>query len=155
MSERPSLREAARAVLHEWDQGGRLLDRDEFLDGDEFPDAGKAMEALRAALSAPSPEPGERGDPTELALVHVGEEVARARAKFPRARKLTVALMEEVGELAQAQLQQKPPEEIRKEAMQVAAVAVRIMTEGDADFIGYSEDESMQQRETAPRLQHG
>jgi NTP pyrophosphatase (non-canonical NTP hydrolase) len=59
-------------------------------------------------------------------------EVQRARAKFPRNRALTVALMEEVGELAQAQLQQLPT--VRKEAIQVMALAFRILSEGDASI---------------------
>ena len=63
-------------------------------------------------------------------------EVGRARAKFPSNEKLLAALMEEVGELAQAMLQRKPLAEIRKEALQVACVAVRIYGEGDSDFDG-------------------
>lgn len=62
------------------------------------------------------------------------DEVKKARSKFPDNHKLLAALMEEVGELAQAYLQDKPLEEIYKEAKQVACVAIRIMEEGDADF---------------------
>jgi len=61
-------------------------------------------------------------------------EVARARSKFPNNHHLLAALMEEVGELAQAMLQQLPREQIEKEALQVACVAVRIAEEGDASF---------------------
>lgn len=67
-------------------------------------------------------------------LRKIRAELIRARTKFPGNEKLTVALMEEVGELAQALLQDKPREEIVKEAVQVACVAVRIAEEGDADF---------------------
>lgn len=63
----------------------------------------------------------------------IAAEVVRARTKFPGNKHLTVALMEEVGELAQAILQDKP-KQILKEAVQVAAVAVRIIEEGDAAF---------------------
>lgn len=62
----------------------------------------------------------------------LASEVQRARTKFPRNRALTVALMEEVGELAQAELQQLPT--VRKEAIQVMAVAFRILSEGDASI---------------------
>lgn len=42
--------------------------------------------------------------------------------------------MEEVGELAQAFLQDKPFEEIYKEAVQVATMAARCAIEGDPQF---------------------
>jgi hypothetical protein len=70
----------------------------------------------------------------EGVIEDLAAEVERARAKFPRNRALTVALMEEVGELAQAQLQQLGTAQIRKEAIQVMAVAFRILSEGDASI---------------------
>jgi len=59
-------------------------------------------------------------------------EVLRARAKFPNGYDLNMALMEEVGELAAAQLQHEPQQRIRREAIQVMAMAFRILSEGDA-----------------------
>lgn len=67
-------------------------------------------------------------------LSAISDEVQRARTKFPNNHKMLAALVEEVGELAQALLQRRPIEAIRKEATQVACVAVRIIEEGDADF---------------------
>ncbi len=64
----------------------------------------------------------------------IDAELVRARTKFPDNAKLLAALMEEVGELAQAMLQDKPHKEIRKEAFQVACVAIRLAEEGDSDF---------------------
>lgn len=61
-------------------------------------------------------------------------EVIRARRKFPGSRFMLAALMEEVGELAQAIIQKQPIENIRKEALQVACCAVRILEEGDPSF---------------------
>lgn len=72
----------------------------------------------------------------------VAEEVMRARDKFPGNKFLLAALVEEVGELAQAMLQKKSPEEIRREATQVACVAVRIIEEGDASFDDITRAES-------------
>lgn len=69
-------------------------------------------------------------------LDDIEDEIERARAKHPDPAHLTVALMEEVGELAQAELQGQSRERIREEAVQVIAVAVRIIQEGDAEF-GY------------------
>jgi Domain of unknown function (DUF3850) len=64
----------------------------------------------------------------------IAAEVARGRAKFPAGRMLLPALVEEVGELAKALLQKRPRAESRKEAMQVAAVAARIMEDGCSEF---------------------
>lgn len=58
-------------------------------------------------------------------------EVLRGRAKFPRSRFMLFALLEEVGELAEA-LIRGDTEDAKVEAVQVAAVAVRISEEGDA-----------------------
>lgn len=59
-------------------------------------------------------------------------EVYHARRKFPSPDHLLVALMEETGELARACLQHGPrSDEARREALQVAAVALRIYEEGD------------------------
>lgn len=77
--------------------------------------------------------------PGDLTMAAVAEEVARARAKFPNRRHLLAALVEEVGELAQAMLQCKHPAEIQKEAIQVACVAIRIVEEGDEAFDDWSE----------------
>jgi hypothetical protein len=72
--------------------------------------------------------------PKAASMNAVHAEVIRARTKFPGGKLLLPALVEEVGELAQALLQQKPPEEILKEAVQVACVAIRIMEEGCPEF---------------------
>ena len=74
-----------------------------------------------------------RDAPKQVTMMDVYTEVRAARAKFPANRNLTVALAEEVGELAQAQLQ-GDFEKAYKEAKQVAAVAIRIMEEGDASL---------------------
>jgi len=69
-----------------------------------------------------------------LTLDAIAAEVVSARLKHPGRNKLFVALVEEVGELAQAMLQCKPKDEIEREAIQVAAQCVRIIEETDADF---------------------
>lgn len=84
-------------------------------------------------------------------LIHVEEEVAKAKTKFPANNFLLPALMEEVGELAQALMEYaklRDPKrvwpthkviptkkDIYKEAVQVAAMAARIATEGDPHFV--------------------
>ena len=62
---------------------------------------------------------------------NVAQEIDRARAKFPTNRLLFHALVEEVGELAQALLERGNTDASQREAMQVACVAIRIMAEGD------------------------
>ena len=66
----------------------------------------------------------------------VNDEVIRARNKFPSNQHLLAALVEEVGELAKELLENGNTDHSRAEAMQVACVAIRIMTEGDSDFKG-------------------
>ena len=68
-------------------------------------------------------------------------ELRQAREKFPNTHDLFVALTEEVGELAKALIQQKHEhhkevthQDIYKEAIQVACMAIRLATEGDLSF---------------------
>lgn len=80
--------------------------------------------------------------PAAASLASLVERVAKGRAKFPGNRFMLPALMEEVGELARALLQRKGPEEVRAEALDTAAVALRIFEEGDATFDDISDEES-------------
>lgn len=80
--------------------------------------------------------------PALLTLNDISAEVIRARLKFPGNRFLLAALTEEAGELAQAMLQKRDREAIRKEAIQVACVAIRILEEGDSSFDDITEEES-------------
>ena len=68
----------------------------------------------------------------------LGDELILARKNFPGTKHLIMALVEEVGELSQAMLHYKYEngsyENIYKEAVQVACVAMRIATEDDEDF---------------------
>lgn len=68
------------------------------------------------------------------ALFMIGEELARAREKFPRPDNLLAALFEEGGETAKALLQSGNGDDSVAEAMQTAAMAVRLMVEGDPGF---------------------
>lgn len=63
-------------------------------------------------------------------LGEIREELSRARAKFPGRNLTLVALMEEVGELANAAMD-KPREEVFREAVQVAVMAMRVWLDGD------------------------
>jgi len=89
--------------------------------------------------------------PQALTLQAIHAEVMRARLKFPGNHVMLAALMEEVGELANALLElrfatvAKQPaydldrlrDNVQKEAVQVAAVAIRILEDGDSSFPEY------------------
>lgn len=64
------------------------------------------------------------------------DKIERGRAKFPRSRFMLFALVEEVGELVKAMLANNPVS-VREEALQVAAIAIRIAEEGDATMDAY------------------
>lgn len=79
--------------------------------------------------------------PEQLTLDAITAEVTRARLKFPNPNYLMTALMEEVGELAKAMMDHyvfhKPgadKDQIEREAIQVAAMAIRLLEEGDPTF---------------------
>lgn len=70
-------------------------------------------------------------------LREVQEEYERAVKKFPLPEASTVALVEEVGELAQATLSKSWSKEVRAEAIQVACMAARVAVEGDPSLLLY------------------
>lgn len=70
-------------------------------------------------------------DPVEDFLDQVRAELARARSKFPGDRIMTLAMAEEFGELVKAVLDE-PSSDVRKEAVQTAAMAARVVLDGDA-----------------------
>lgn len=72
------------------------------------------------------------GDEAGLAN-EIGAELARARAKFPGKNVTFAALVEEVGELATATFEESR-ERVRKEAVQVAVMAMRMVLDGDHTF---------------------
>ena len=67
-------------------------------------------------------------------LRDVHREVMKAEKKFPFPNPNLAALMEEVGELANAFLEKKSSDERYSEAVQVAAMAMRCALEGDPQF---------------------
>lgn len=69
-------------------------------------------------------------------LGEIAVELERARAKFPGDNVTTLALVEEVGELAKATFEQSRAA-VRKEAVQVAVMAMRVVLDGDATLDGW------------------
>ena len=76
--------------------------------------------------------------PTGLTVRQIWDELASARRVFPENEHMLAALVEKVGELAQALIDHsrgsKTAPELYKEAIQVACMAIRVATEGDASF---------------------
>ena len=68
----------------------------------------------------------------------ISKEINSARKQFPGNEDMMVALVEEVGELAQALIDHKrgkqSSSDVYAEAIQVAAMAIRIAQEGDSGF---------------------
>ncbi|URI11031.1 hypothetical protein MW290_18860 [Aquincola tertiaricarbonis] len=97
-----------------------------------------ALEALRApglrAVGATTADATDAGLPADADvdafLSDVRAELVRARAKFPGDRIMTVALAEEFGELCKAVLDE-PAANVRKEAVQTAVMAARVVLDGD------------------------
>ncbi len=78
----------------------------------------------------------------ERTQLEINAELEQARAKFPMPNPTFVALVEEVGELAQALLKCKSgsPEHSKRvyeEAIQCAVMAIRVLEEGDRDYPAY------------------
>lgn len=72
--------------------------------------------------------------PDSLIWREIEREVIAAREQYPGNEHRIAALAGEVGELAQALTKGEGKHRIRREAIQVAAMAVRIIEEGDGDF---------------------
>lgn len=73
----------------------------------------------------------QQSDPVEDFLDQVRAELAHARSKFPGDRIMTLAMAEEFGELVKAVLDEHSSD-VRKEAVQTAAMAARVVLDGDA-----------------------
>ena len=82
----------------------------------------------------------------------VRDELAEARRKFPGNKHKLAATTEELGELAQAMIDhsrgKKTAGQVYYEAVQLATMATRIATEGDAEFL-YSWERAQRDIENA------
>lgn len=76
-------------------------------------------------------------------LLALANEVRAGREKFPGTRFMLAAATEELGEVARALLQKQGKERVRKEALQLAATAMRIYEEGDASFADITDAEAL------------
>ena len=77
--------------------------------------------------------------PDGIVITMIRGELAAARTKFPGSTHQLVALGEEFGELCQAMMEHdvdgsQSTVMVLREAVQVAAMAIRVATEGDENF---------------------
>lgn len=75
-----------------------------------------------------------------MIMTMVRGELDAARSQFPETTHMLAALMEEVGELAQAMMEHdrdgsQTTQEVLREAVQVATMAIRVAAEGDENFV--------------------
>ncbi|WP_336801445.1 hypothetical protein [Kaistia sp. MMO-174] len=107
---------------------------------------------LRAMLAA-APQPPATRSYEEGLTADILAELVRARAKFPGKNVTLAALMEEVGELATATFEEGR-ERVRKEAVQVAVMAMRMVLDGDHTFDAWRAEKGLDalvaDREPAP-----
>lgn len=75
-------------------------------------------------------------------LADIDSEVKRAREKFPGKNVTFAALVEEVGELATATFEESNAR-VREEAIQVAAMAIRIVLDGDHTYDAWRNDKGL------------
>ena len=78
--------------------------------------------------------------PDGLVMTMIRDELVAAREAFPENTHKLAALMEEVGELAQAMMHHDRKlgisvHEVLREAVQVACMAIRVAVEGDDNFL--------------------
>ncbi|AGR89080.1 hypothetical protein CHA_P10126 [Pseudomonas phage CHA_P1] len=81
-------------------------------------------------------------DDVEAFLDEVRTELLRARSKFPGDRIMTIALAEEFGELCKAVLDE-PAANVRKEAVQTAVMAARIVLDGDGSVTSWRSERGL------------
>ncbi|QDZ10563.1 hypothetical protein [Devosia ginsengisoli] len=90
-------------------------------------------EAATALSAQASPASLEGVTDEQVLASEILAELTRARTKFPGKNVTFAALVEEVGELATATFEESS-DRVRKEAVQVAVMAMRMVLDGDHTF---------------------
>jgi hypothetical protein len=90
-----------------------------------------------------------------IVLSMIRGELNAARGQFPDSTHMMVALMEEVGELSQAMIDHdrdgsKTAQQVLREAVQVATMAIRVAVEGDDNFAYLFPVPASEQRKRMP-----
>lgn len=138
------LEAAARAAYESWIAPVRDLEPR----WEDLPESHQARlrESQAAAINEfiarrPAPDRAAPGEEYRLAD-EIRAELMRARAKFPGKNVTFAALVEEVGELATATFEESRAA-VRKEAVQVAVMAMRMVLDGDCTFDNWRETKGL------------
>lgn len=119
---------------------------------------GETMTSVSQTYGKEEESKPKEWSPMGETLACIGMEVRKARKLHPGARHKLAALMEEVGELAQALIDhdrgKATAEDIYLEAIQVASTAVRVALEGSEEF-SYTYSENLPVRLQATRFGDG
>lgn len=96
----------------------------------------KAKHFIEILIELEYPEVNPKTSGLADFVAAVMAEHNKASTKFPSSDCSTIALMEEVGEVAKAMLDESP-QRIYDECVQVAVMAARVALEGDPSAAGY------------------
>lgn len=108
----------------------------------------QAATALRLSAGG-----GEKA-PEALLADEILAELVRARTKFPGKNVTFAALVEEVGELATATFEEGR-DRVRKEAVQVAVMAMRMVLDGDHTFDDWRASKGLDALTASPAVEAG
>lgn len=97
---------------------------------ERFDELDRKIAELRSLLRGDLPAIIHPLTPEEELVQEILAELTRARTKFPGYNVTTLALVEEVGELATAVFSEEAAR-VRSEAVQVAVMAMRVVLDGD------------------------
>lgn len=117
------------------------------------------LSEIDAVLATPEPgiallrTPRGEGEAEALAA-EILAELRRAREKFPGNNVMTLALVEEVGELAKATFEESR-DRVRQEAIQVAVMAMRVVLDGDRTLDAWREAKGLDPLVVAARRGEG
>lgn len=124
--------------------GYKCFEFDEYSHAHSFPEGEHQLYTAPVAQAQHSVP-----DDVETFLGEVRAELLRARSKFPGDRIMTIALAEEFGELCKAVLDE-PAANVRKEAVQTAVMAARVVLDGDGSVTAWRAERGLDPLAAAP-----
>lgn len=101
-----------------------------------------SLKLVGIEITWPGRAPAVGGWDERALAAEILAELVRARAKFPGKNVTFAALVEEVGELATATFSE-PRDNVRKEAVQVAVMAMRMVLDGDHTFDAWRDERDL------------
>lgn len=119
----------------------QLPRRDYLVIESDWPEYEPTWAAIQARVEGRAAQPAVP-DEVDQFFEQAKAELRRARAKFPGDRIMTLALAEEFGELCKAVLDESA-EAVRKEAVQVACMAARVVLDGDGSVVDWRRERGL------------